>query len=101
MNEEKSILRDDLVRLIAEDTGMTLKDTREFMTSLENNLITLFKNDTGVKLQKFASFKVVQRAPRKAYDIHSEEKGKYKIIYPKKQIKFVLSEEIDKYVNGK
>ena len=101
MENEKSILRDELVRMVAADTGLTLKNTRLFLESLENNLITLFKKDISVKLQGFASFKVLKKKPRRAYDIHSEEKGQYKVIQPKKQVKFVLAEEMDKYINGK
>lgn len=65
----------DLIREIAEDSNLTIKQTEDFITAFKNVVIKNLKKEKPVYLIGFGKFEVFKRKERKGVNPWEAQKG--------------------------
>jgi len=85
----------DLVRKMAEKSGMTQKGTKAVLNSLMESIEEALVDGDEVKLSKFGTFKSVVRAPRKGRNPQTgEEIDIPEKVVPKFKTSSILKEKV-------
>ena len=87
----------DIVRLIAEGTGLTKTDTAAVVDGFIESVIEALEREDHIEIRGFGTFKVVERAPRTGRNPRTGAEVK---IAARKAPTFKPSKELRERING-
>lgn len=96
--ESTVLTKADIVRLIAEGTGLTKTDTAAVVNGLIESVVEALQREDHIEIRGFGTFKVVERAPRIGRNPCTGAEVK---IAGRKAPTFKPSKELRARVNGK
>ena len=89
--------KNELIKEIAQKTGLTKKDINKVINATIETMKKAFKNNEKISFMGFGSFEVVTRAPRKA---RSPRTGKIIKVPKTKTVKFKISRKLKEFLNS-